>query len=34
MLEHVAGYRMRADRLEPLDAEGEVIARFEVRHLT
>lgn len=34
MLEHVAGYRLRADRLELLDAEGAVIARFEVRHLT
>lgn len=34
MLEHVAGYRVRADWLELLDAEGEVLARFEVRHLT
>ncbi|MBB3141063.1 META domain-containing protein [Halomonas organivorans] len=34
MLEQVAGYRLRADRLELLDADGEVMARFEVRHLT
>ncbi|MCK2184694.1 META domain-containing protein [Halomonas getboli] len=34
MLENVAGYRVRADRLELLDAGGEVLARFEVRHLT
>lgn len=34
MLENVAGYRLRADRLELLDASGAVMARFEVRHLT
>jgi heat shock protein HslJ len=34
MFEEVAGYRVRADRLELVDAEGEVLARFEVRHLT
>ncbi len=32
-LEATAGYRVRADRLELVDAAGEVLARFEVRHL-
>ncbi|MDR5866702.1 META domain-containing protein [Halomonas koreensis] len=34
MLERVDRYRVLADRLEFYDARGEVLARFEVRHLT
>ncbi|ATJ84062.1 META domain-containing protein [Halomonas beimenensis] len=34
MLERVVGFRVLADRLELYGAEGELLARFEVRHLT
>ncbi|WP_413615357.1 META domain-containing protein [Halomonas cupida] len=34
VLEETASYRVLADHLELHDADGEVLARFEVRHLT